>query len=600
MKGGRPANIALIGLALLLAAAVLAFRIRYINTFAVDFPFWDQWDAEIDFLFRPWIEGTLAWQELVSAHNEHRLFFTRLLSLTWFEFNDYRYSNILSAKLNAALLTLAYCAGLIALFRRSEHMAPTLLAAVFTATLLASPLDWSNNLIGFQSQFYFLIAFTLTGLAYAASNREGSRLYVPLGVSSIAATMSMASGVLTAPALLAVCMARAWCGRLDLKTLLKVAPALLVIAAVGYYAVPNLAHHDPLRAQSIGDFARALTTVLSWPLPASPYSPFLVHAPTLGAVILLARHRKYERTDLIFFGLAAWFLLQCTAIAHSRGAELTAIPSRYMGIVLTGLAASFWFLARGVSLAWQFRSAWTGKSGTLLGAIWLCSVAIGLGAQTSLAWEAQKSFNADFRTQQRNLSLYLSGADPQALDTEPMQIPYPSSERLKNLLSSSVIRDMMPLALFSRPEVRIGPNLSLTVAPSGGRHVDGEPTALEGAAAADGAHPSLGGPSNHWGTWAGNDSNVGAIVMRIAAGCSEVYLPIVRGPGLGGLTVTIRQMENQQPLLIDSLSGESLPQSWTSMKIARPNCQALEITATDSGTNWGEWLALGEPLLQAD
>jgi len=44
-------------------------------------PFWDQWDGEAANLYAPFLEGTLRFQDLFAAHNEHRIFTTRLLSL---------------------------------------------------------------------------------------------------------------------------------------------------------------------------------------------------------------------------------------------------------------------------------------------------------------------------------------------------------------------------------------------------------------------------------------------------------------------------------------------------------------------------------------
>jgi len=44
-------------------------------------PFWDQWDAEARAVYVPYSACGLSWSEMFNLHNEHRVFFTRLLAL---------------------------------------------------------------------------------------------------------------------------------------------------------------------------------------------------------------------------------------------------------------------------------------------------------------------------------------------------------------------------------------------------------------------------------------------------------------------------------------------------------------------------------------
>ncbi|HAO77927.1 MAG TPA: hypothetical protein DCQ92_02915 [Verrucomicrobia subdivision 3 bacterium] len=65
-----------------LFVAILGAKLRLIQIYATNIPYWDQWD-EARMLFKPWLEGHLTWSAWVAPHNEHRIFFTR--ALDWLE-----------------------------------------------------------------------------------------------------------------------------------------------------------------------------------------------------------------------------------------------------------------------------------------------------------------------------------------------------------------------------------------------------------------------------------------------------------------------------------------------------------------------------------
>lgn len=50
-------------------------------------PYWDQWNAEAELLYKPYLEGNLSWSSLLAPHNEHRIFTTRILALGLLELN---------------------------------------------------------------------------------------------------------------------------------------------------------------------------------------------------------------------------------------------------------------------------------------------------------------------------------------------------------------------------------------------------------------------------------------------------------------------------------------------------------------------------------
>ena len=66
------------------ASILLGIKLLIINHFGNATPYWDQWDVEADHLYRPWMDGSLRWNDLFIPHNEHRIFTTRISALLLF------------------------------------------------------------------------------------------------------------------------------------------------------------------------------------------------------------------------------------------------------------------------------------------------------------------------------------------------------------------------------------------------------------------------------------------------------------------------------------------------------------------------------------
>src|SRR5580700_6563800 len=71
-----------------LASGVLGGKFLVIDRYGSDLPFWDQWDGEGDFLIHRFAENRLTFHQLFAGHNEHRIFFTRILVLGLYLAND--------------------------------------------------------------------------------------------------------------------------------------------------------------------------------------------------------------------------------------------------------------------------------------------------------------------------------------------------------------------------------------------------------------------------------------------------------------------------------------------------------------------------------
>ncbi|MBZ2495560.1 hypothetical protein [Xanthomonas perforans] len=69
-------------------------------------PFWDQWGGE-NAIFSAFQNGSLTWQQLLSAHNEHRIFWTRLLTIILFNVNGQQWDNQLEAVVSSGIYCVA-------------------------------------------------------------------------------------------------------------------------------------------------------------------------------------------------------------------------------------------------------------------------------------------------------------------------------------------------------------------------------------------------------------------------------------------------------------------------------------------------------------
>ena len=104
---------------------------------------------------------------------------------------------------NAALHVSAIVL-LVTSFQRVLPRVSSLPFVLFSILVFALPLGWVNLLSGFQSQFYFVLIFSLLALrGFATSAALSWRWWTSL-LCSVAAYFSLASGALTVAAALAV------------------------------------------------------------------------------------------------------------------------------------------------------------------------------------------------------------------------------------------------------------------------------------------------------------------------------------------------------------------------------------------------------------
>jgi len=80
-------NIKAWGLPVGIFGFVLVAQLFLVSRIGTDIPYQDQWDVEGRRLYPEWRDGTWHASELLRPHNEHRIFWTKLLDLGLFSAN---------------------------------------------------------------------------------------------------------------------------------------------------------------------------------------------------------------------------------------------------------------------------------------------------------------------------------------------------------------------------------------------------------------------------------------------------------------------------------------------------------------------------------
>src|SRR6185295_186567 len=181
----------------IIASAMIVFgaKLWLIGTFGSATPYWDQWDAEAFLLFKPYLEGKLPLSQLWAAHNEHRIFFTRVIAVALLEINGY-WDTIFQMMVNS-IIYVASIALLLMLLVRALYLDHVVLLAIFTGFLCALPFGWENSLAGFQSQFYLLLLFTVACHALLYDAAVFSLKWLMGIVFAVGSFFCLASGALT-------------------------------------------------------------------------------------------------------------------------------------------------------------------------------------------------------------------------------------------------------------------------------------------------------------------------------------------------------------------------------------------------------------------
>ncbi|RUP01492.1 MAG: hypothetical protein EKK34_28705 [Mycobacterium sp.] len=307
------------GLLAAIACTVLGSRLIIISAFGSPVPVLDQWDAEAAVVYSPHLKGVLTFADLLTAHNEHRIFVTRLLALVHLELAG-EWNTRLEMVINAAVFT-ALITWLAALLLPMMSPQRRLLMACFVAFMFGLPIDFENTLWGFQSQVYFSLLLGLASLVAFSTARPFSMSWFGGSAAAVLSYFSYATGIaaLAGAALLLswqlATNARKRCGR----EVIGVVVLGLSTAALTLWEAQGATPKSTLWTfvQGLGIFA-ALTIAASIPI-------------VLFSKQALAKRPDFTDQVWLMIWIFSWIAIQLVLIAYGRG---RLVAPRYMDVVL--------------------------------------------------------------------------------------------------------------------------------------------------------------------------------------------------------------------------------------------------------------------------
>jgi hypothetical protein len=422
-------------------------RSIWVLLYAVDIPYWDQWTQLME-QFVALKQGAWHLSNYFAPHSEHRILFTRLISMALFELNGGAWSNLVEAFVNTLIygvvLAFFYAMACRGACRQTRWI---LFFAVIA--LSALPFDWENTLVGFQNQFYILIGFALIMASVASYRTPSVSTLLILFALAIASLFTMASGLLATLAVCAALALRCWREEVPGKYTLALFVAMAVAAVYGFWLIPAAQGNAIYKAQGISEHLYALATVLAWPL-----QPFLNKRslwatvswlPTIIWLVKFARSKRAANNEIFLVSITMWVGCQALAIAHARGHGITEISSRYMNITTIGLLANFALALQLIGFEQPRSVAKYGR----IGAVAICAAYVAL-------LFARRTPNDLFVMHQRYdfarvetyyTQGYLRTNDPAYLQHPGQTIPFPNQQLLQSYLDSPIVRDLLPPTL---------------------------------------------------------------------------------------------------------------------------------------------------------
>lgn len=302
----------------------------------------------------------------------------------------------------------------------------------------ALPFSFENLFIGFQSQFYFLILFSVISILLITYLPENGYAFAAVFLLCLLSIFTMGSGFITPFTIVTVYILDLYLkSRFSLFNCFCIL-VLVITSITGYFLIPQIPVHQVYRAQNLSQLIYALGYILSWPIGDHQFPAFLLWTPALFMILLLTIRKSLTRADVLMTGCFVWSFIQCCAIAYGRGQELTMVSSRYTELFSLGLISNAWFVIRfaeqkGNNLFRYFPAV-------------VFSFVFFYGHLTRINEDMNEIHKIhDYSLlQTRNVCMYLKTNDKTFLDKKGFEIPFPNPVRLKELLDKPSIRKILP------------------------------------------------------------------------------------------------------------------------------------------------------------
>ncbi len=126
---------------------------------------------------------------------------------------------------------------------------------------------------------------------------------------------------------------------------------------------------------------------------------------------------------------------------------------------------------------------------------------------------------------------------------------------------------------------------------------------LSGSAIRNGLPP--GAPTPPWphavySSWAGADRNLGEISFGPFLACRDVLFPLMHGPDTEGTALKVAQFIDSRWQMVYEGPAPAERDQWVlvRLRVGTVACRALWIVAYDRGAQWGQWIGIGEPIVE--
>jgi hypothetical protein len=168
-------------------AILFGAQLRFILKYAVDIPYWDEWETLLPNALEPMPSGTWFFE----LHNEHRIVFTKILTWLLYLINgwDLRTNIILNWFIFGGLVYFLYALCKNTIKAESSYLR-------WSFILLFSTLPIENFIWGFQSQFHFFILFFLFAVFFLFRPQLTYKDVLLGALSCVCATFSFSSGLI--------------------------------------------------------------------------------------------------------------------------------------------------------------------------------------------------------------------------------------------------------------------------------------------------------------------------------------------------------------------------------------------------------------------
>lgn len=422
-----------------LGAALMVFgsRLWLILRYGAALPILDQWDIEGGAIFRPWLHGTLQLSNFFQPHNEHRLVCTKLLSLGLLMLNG-QWDSRLEMVVNALLFTVGAVSLGVAIQR---HVGSAQTVVVWTSILLwgCLPFAYDNTLWGTQSQFYFLIFFSIAAVWLLESTRPSNVAWWFGVAAAVLACFSMASGFVASFSVLLLIVIDVAKRR---RTWRSAGPSLLVTSAIVALSIHyrlELPGHAAMKAASPWAWMWSFARSLSWPFTSAPLVAAIVWLPTAARLWRRLRYNDAERDPLL--AIAIWVLAQAAVIAYGRGGDGQGeIASRYTDVLALGTAINVCMAAR-VAISANRQPT---RAPLLVWSAAALTLAIGSAYVSYAALRAQHGRRPFLDAAEDTVRNYVLTHDAAQLLDKQHPLTHPARAVVRDLLDDDAIRAVLP------------------------------------------------------------------------------------------------------------------------------------------------------------